>query len=96
MRRGLVLAVVLGGACFVASWVWRDSQTMVEAADSKTPPQQPAEKARLNVPPKDGKLRIICYGAHSDDCELKVSGCVSATNAGRDREALSFFGDNQN
>jgi LmbE family N-acetylglucosaminyl deacetylase len=26
------------------------------------------------VPPDDGKLRIICFGAHPDDCELKVGG----------------------
>lgn len=26
-------------------------------------------------PPDDGKLRIICFGAHPDDCELRVAGC---------------------
>src|SRR5262249_2685206 len=25
-------------------------------------------------PPDDGKLRIICFGAHPDDCELQASG----------------------
>jgi N-acetylglucosamine malate deacetylase 1 len=25
-------------------------------------------------PPDDGKLRIICFGAHPDDCELQVGG----------------------
>jgi LmbE family N-acetylglucosaminyl deacetylase len=29
------------------------------------------------VPPKDGKLRIICFGAHPDDCELKVGGTAA-------------------
>jgi N-acetylglucosamine malate deacetylase 1 len=32
-----------------------------------------AEPART-VPPDDGKLRIICFGAHPDDCELQVGG----------------------
>ncbi len=26
------------------------------------------------VPPDDGKLRIICFGAHPDDCEIQTGG----------------------
>ena len=26
------------------------------------------------TPPDDGKLRIICFGAHPDDCEIQVGG----------------------
>jgi N-acetylglucosamine malate deacetylase 1 len=29
------------------------------------------------LPPEDGKLRIICFGAHPDDCELQVGGTAA-------------------
>src|SRR6266498_642263 len=31
-------------------------------------------QAAITPPPEDGKLRIICFGAHPDDCELQASG----------------------
>jgi LmbE family N-acetylglucosaminyl deacetylase len=31
-------------------------------------------RAAITPPPDDGKLRIICFGAHPDDCELQASG----------------------
>ena len=30
-----------------------------------------------STPPDDGKLRIIAFGAHPDDCELQVGGVAS-------------------
>lgn len=33
--------------------------------------------ARPAAPPNDGKLRIIAFGAHPDDCELKVAGTAA-------------------
>src|SRR5689334_8845651 len=36
--------------------------------------QQRKAPDRAAAPPDDGKLRIICFGAHPDDCELKAAG----------------------
>src|SRR6266478_1907892 len=34
----------------------------------------PAAIEGVTMPPEDGKLRIICFGAHPDDCEIQASG----------------------
>ena len=57
----------------VAGWVWRDQVPEVRSADG-TPAKAPAAHKKPAVPPADGKLRIIAFGAHPDDCELKVGG----------------------
>jgi LmbE family N-acetylglucosaminyl deacetylase len=55
----------------------------VLAAGALTPPAarsgaEPAPQAnRPAAPPKDGKLRIICFGAHPDDCEIQAAGVAA-------------------
>src|SRR5436309_2726249 len=37
----------------------------------------PAAIDGVTMPPDDGKLRIICFGAHPDDCEIQASGTAA-------------------
>src|SRR5262245_24502274 len=41
----------------------------------------PADPPKPAAPPDDGKLRIIAFGAHPDDCELKVAGTAAKWSA---------------
>jgi LmbE family N-acetylglucosaminyl deacetylase len=68
-RYGVVgggLLVVIG---FLGGWFWRESPAVLPGAEAA-----PQGISVPQAPPEDGKLRIIAFGAHPDDCELKVGG----------------------
>jgi LmbE family N-acetylglucosaminyl deacetylase len=55
---------------------------LVGAQNKPAPPQSPRLAQRPDTPapsalPSDGKLRIIAFGAHPDDCEIKASGAAA-------------------
>jgi LmbE family N-acetylglucosaminyl deacetylase len=69
-------AWLIAAVCFVAG-VFVGFALMGEPMQTQAAPSSPPTSDARVVPPDDGKLRIICFGAHPDDCELQVGGTAA-------------------
>jgi N-acetylglucosamine malate deacetylase 1 len=65
-RRTLPSAVGLGSVALLC--------LVIVGSTGSQPRPEPGEPSRPSAPPDDGKLRILCFGAHPDDCELRAAG----------------------
>src|SRR5262245_54742568 len=73
-RRGILGGAALLLAGFLGGWLCaRSSPEVQSAGPGGSGPAQPAAAQ----PPDDGKLRVIAFGAHPDDCELKAGGVAA-------------------
>lgn len=68
--RTMFVAAVLLGIGFIAGWIVHEPTVPTVHAQTKDAPA-------AAMPPRDGKLRIIAFGAHPDDCELKAGGVAA-------------------
>lgn len=68
------VAVVCLGLGFVLGSLRRP--TAADPAPAVRADEKPKPPAPV-LPPDDGKLRILCFGAHPDDCELQVGGSAA-------------------
>lgn len=77
-NRTAFLWFCIGALAATAAWRWLESGDPLSSAAHATPPIPTAVNFGAADPrPDDGKLRIICFGAHPDDCELKAAGTAA-------------------
>ncbi|MCA9068760.1 MAG: PIG-L family deacetylase, partial [Planctomycetaceae bacterium] len=56
---------------------WESSALATQPEKAETTETSEKTTTALKPIPDDGKLRIICFGAHPDDCELRSAGVAA-------------------
>src|SRR5262245_3060622 len=69
-------SILVGLGCFIVG-TSVGLMVRLEAINHTVRADEPKTAVRPAAPPEDGKLRIIAFGAHPDDCELKVAGTAA-------------------
>jgi LmbE family N-acetylglucosaminyl deacetylase len=73
----LLVGIASLGVGILVGTFWQGGVPYISKTALAAPGESPREQPAAASPGDDGKLRIIAFGAHPDDCELKAAGVAA-------------------